>query len=94
MTSTYLHLKYLFIYLQTTHACFIYANKSYSKLENILNCSLKNIANWLIANKLTLNIKKSKFIAFNISKNDKGTAPIHIYILIKVSLSKKTMQNT
>ena len=49
-----------------------YSNKTYGKLENVLNCSLNKIANWLRANKLTL--------TFNISKCDKGTAPIHIYI--------------
>ena len=57
-----------------------YSNKAYGKLENVLNCSLDNIANWLRANKLTLNIKKSHLIAFDISKDDKGTAPIHIYV--------------
>ena len=91
MTSTYLHLKYLFI---ADNTCLLYANKSYSKQENIINCSLDNIANWLSANKLTLNITKSNFIAFNISKNNKDTPPIHVYILIKKSLSKRIMQNT
>ena len=60
--------------------CLFYANKSYSKLEHILKCSLCNLVNWLKAKKITLNTNKSKSFAFNISKNDKDTAPIQICI--------------
>ena len=93
INDIYLSAPEISFHLFADNTCLSYANKSYSKLENILNCSLDNIANWLRANKLTLNIKKSNLIAFNISKNDKGAVPIHIYILIKVSLSEKIMQN-
>ena len=80
INGIYLSAPEISFYLFADDTCLFYANKSYSKLKNILNCSLDNIANWLRANKLTLNIRKA--MAFNISKNDKGTAPIHIYIYI------------
>ena len=75
------------IYLSATEIAFhlfaddtylFYSNISYGKLENVLNPSLENIANWLRTNKLTIKIKKFNLIAFNVSKNDKGATPIHI----------------
>ena len=36
------------------------ANKNINQLKNNINTSLDNMANWLKANKLTLNVDKSK----------------------------------
>jgi hypothetical protein len=43
----------------------LYADKNLKILENIVNAELLNIYNWLTANKLSLNIKKSNFIIFH-----------------------------
>jgi hypothetical protein len=43
----------------------LYADKNLKTLENIVNAELLNIYNWLTANKLSLNIKKSNFIIFH-----------------------------
>ena len=43
----------------------LYADKNSKILENIVNTELLNIYNWLTANKLSLNIKKSNFIIFH-----------------------------
>jgi hypothetical protein len=43
----------------------LYADKNLKTLENIVNTELRNIYNWLTANKLSLNIKKSNFIIFH-----------------------------
>ena len=46
-----------------------------------MNTALGNIGNWLKTNKLTLNVKKSNLILFNIKKNPKlisGTNRIYI----------------
>ena len=49
----------------------LYADKNLKTLENIVNTELLNIYNWLTANKLSLNIKKSSFLIFFIlTKND------------------------
>ena len=40
-----------------------YAAKSVNELQNVLNSELKNLHNWLITNRLSLNIAKTKFMA-------------------------------
>lgn len=42
----------------------LYANKDLKMLERIVNSELVKLCNWLTANKLTLNIKKSNFVIF------------------------------
>ena len=58
--------------------CLFYSNKDYKQLE--INKALENIANWLKANKLTLNVKKSNLILFNIQTNAKENPQIKICI--------------
>ena len=43
----------------------LYADKNLRSLENVVNTELFKIYNWLTANKLSLNIKKSNFIIFH-----------------------------
>ena len=45
-------------YLFADDACIFHSSKNYSELEQELNTALKNVATWLKANKLTLNVKK------------------------------------
>ena len=42
----------------------LYANKSLKTLENTVSTELIKLCDWLTANKLTLNIKKSNFVLF------------------------------
>ena len=67
------------IYINDIHACsklldfylfaddtnLLYANKSLRVLERIVIDELKKVASWLLANKLTLNIKKSNYVIFH-----------------------------
>ena len=39
-----------------------HSNKNYRKLEDKINTSLDNITNWLKANKLMINVRKSNLI--------------------------------
>ena len=48
--------------------CIFHSSKNYSELEQELNNALKNVATWLKANKLTLNVDKSNLILFNLKK--------------------------
>ena len=59
-----------------------YSNKNPKQLENVINNALDNIENWLKANKLMLNVKKSNLILFNIKKNSKSTSDSNIKIYI------------
>ena len=42
----------------------LYADKSLRSLEKVLNRVLTHVSDWLIANRLTLNIKKSNYVIF------------------------------
>ena len=46
--------------------CIFHSNKNYRKLEDEINTSLDNITNWLKANKLMTNVKKSNLIVFKV----------------------------
>ena len=48
--------------------CLFLSHKNSDTLEELVNLELKNITDWLIANKLTLNISKSNFILFTTKK--------------------------
>ena len=57
--------KLLDFYLFTDDTNLLYANNSLRVLERIVNDELKKVASWLLANKLTLNIKKSYYFIFH-----------------------------
>ena len=67
-------------YLFADGTCLFYSNKDYKKVEKDINNALENITNWLKANKLTLNVKKSNLILFNIQTNIKDNPKIKICI--------------
>ena len=48
-----------------------YSNKSNPETENILNTELNKISGWLAANKLSLNVGKSKLMKFSLTDNKK-----------------------
>ena len=43
----------------------VYSNSNLAELESILNYNLKMVSDWLMANKVSLNIDKTNFIAFH-----------------------------
>ena len=43
----------------------LFAEKSLKSLETVLNKELECVCDWLLANKLTLNIKKSNYVIFH-----------------------------
>ena len=53
------------LYLFANDTNILYADKNLKDLETIINNELQNPYNWLTANKLTLNIKKSNFVIFH-----------------------------
>ena len=44
--------------------CILYASNKLKSIETILNCDLKSTFEWLIANRLSLNLDKSKLLMF------------------------------
>ena len=55
----------LTFYLFADNTNLLYADKNLKSLENIVNIELSKICNWLTANKLFLNIKKSNYVIFH-----------------------------
>ena len=49
--------------------CIFYSSKPNPNIENTLNNELMKVSDWLIANKLSLNVNKSSFLTF--SSNNK-----------------------
>ena len=54
--------KILGIHLFPDDTSIFISNKTFEELETIVNRELVNISDWLISNKLTLNVSKSNFI--------------------------------
>ena len=54
----------LTFYLFADDTNLLYADKNLKSLETIINCELFKVVGWLIANKLSLNIKKTNYIIF------------------------------
>ena len=63
MTSNIVRAKLqFFLFADETNA--LYAHKDLKTLELTVNAELHNLYNWLTSNKLSLNIKKSKYVIF------------------------------
>ena len=56
-----------------------YSSKSTNNLENVMNCELAKISDWLSANRLSLNVAKSKLLYFT-NKNRNSLKNIEIRI--------------
>ena len=55
-----------------------YSDKTSSDTENLLNNELSKVSDWLAANKLSLNVKKSNFLHFHHGKFKKPTINLKI----------------
>ena len=51
-------------YLFADDTNILFSHKDLKSLEKIMNDELSNVYRWLVANKLTLNLKKSNFVIF------------------------------
>ena len=54
-------------------------NKSINELNKYINIDMKNLTNWLNANKISLNVKKTELVIFK-HKNKKLECPIKIRV--------------
>ena len=59
--------------------CTFHSSKNYLKLEQELNSVPKNVATWLKANKLTLNVDTSTLLLFNLKRYQKS-ANINVHL--------------
>ena len=55
----------LIFYLFADDTNLLYADRNLKSLETIVKCELTKVVVWLIANKLSLNIKKTNYIIFH-----------------------------
>ena len=70
--------------------------KSLSALETTVNCELTNVCIWLCANRLLLNIDKSKFnyVLFHPpQRNIQRFTVVFLLVLIIISLKESTVLN-
>ena len=58
----------------------LFHSKSLTNLEDIVNTELKRLADWFNANKLSLNIKKTKFMLFHTKQRTKHIGDFSICI--------------
>ena len=59
--------------------CIFFSHKNISIIENTLNSELNKVHNWLVANKLSLNVAKSNVLAFRTkNRNDQPFLNLHI----------------
>ena len=60
--------------------CILYASNKLKSIETVLNCDLKLASDWLNANRLTLNVDKSKLLIFKLKqrKFNKDSIPIKL----------------
>ena len=52
-------------YLFADDTNLLFSDKNLKSMETIVNIELSKLSDWLIANKLTFNIKKSNFVIFH-----------------------------
>ena len=55
----------LSFYLFADDTNLLYADRDINSLERVVNAELSKVQEWLVANKLTLNVKKSNFVIFH-----------------------------
>ena len=44
----------------------LFSNADFNMLQDILNSELEKVSNWVMANKLTVNIKKTNYVIFEV----------------------------
>ena len=69
----------LSFYLFADDTTIFLSDKNVKNLEEILNRELVNVSHWLVANKLSLNVKKSNVLLFR-TKNNKNTLNINLML--------------
>ena len=52
-------------YLFADDTNLLYSDKEINSLERVVNVKLRKVQEWLVANKLTFNAKKSNFVIFH-----------------------------
>ena len=73
--------------------CLTYSNKNPKTLETNLNHDLKNLTQWLRANRLSLNVNKTKLLIFK-SKYNKNQYQDMIIKILGTRLEPSTQSNT
>ena len=71
--------KTLKFYLFTDDTNIFLSNKNLKSLENTMNIELNKVYQWLISNKLTLNLKKSNFVFFSPLPEKTSIHPQNMY---------------
>ena len=81
----------LYFYLFADDTNLLYADKDLRSLESVINIELQKVCDWLNANKLTINAKKSNFVIFRPSQK-KLNYQINIRIYNNASNSETSLE--
>ena len=82
-------------YLFADDTNLLYADRDINPLERVVNAELSKVQEWLVANKLTLNAKKSNFVIFIlIRRNLIVTSSSRYLILTLTSVSSSIKRHT
>jgi hypothetical protein len=73
-------------YLFADDTNLLYADKNLKKIEQIVNAELQNLNIWLVANRLTLNVKKTNFDIFRPYQKKICNLPKLYLIMIKTKM--------
>ena len=59
-------IKFCIVHHFADDTSFLFLTNSIKKLNELINIDLKNLSNWLNANKISLNVKKLKLLSLNL----------------------------
>lgn len=68
----------------------LFSNADFNMLRDILNSELEKVSNWLMANKLTVNIKKTNYVIFKVRQKQLPSVPFNIRINNKTRCLERT----
>ena len=58
----------------------LFSNADFNMLQDILNSELEKVSNWLMANKLTVNVKKTNYVIFKVRQKQLPSVLFNIRI--------------
>ena len=80
INDVHLSSSFLKFILFTEDTNVLFSNADFNMLQDILNSEFEKLSNWLMANKLTVDIKKTNYVIFKVRQKQLHSVPFHIRI--------------
>ena len=81
----------LFFTIFADDTSIIYKDSNLDKAQNIVNKELSHVSDWFKANKLSLNLKKTHFMVFQLTQQLSVNVIMYIFLLIIVRYQELTV---